>query len=200
MRTLLFFFAALALRSQSLFEGESDIGAVAHPGSVQGTYRITASGANMWTTYDEFHFVWKRIAPGNAAITADIAILTPTGNAHRKGVLMMRQSLDTDAAYVSAALHGDGLASIQSRPEKGANTYEVQSNVSKPKTLRLVKRGEFVYLWVGDSAADLKLSGGSMRVKWNEPFYIGIGACAHDKDALVEVEFDGVLTGGYLVR
>ena len=193
MRTLWFaILFTLAMHGQSLFEGESDIGAVAHPGSVQGTYKVTGSGANMWSTFDEFHYVWKKVAPGDLAITADITILTPTGNAHRKGVLMLRQSLDTDAAYVSAALHGDGLTSIQSRPERGANTYEVQSSVSKPKTLRLVKRGEFVYLWVGDSAGDLKFSGGSMRVKFNEPFYVGIGACAHDKDAQVEVEFDHV--------
>lgn len=191
MRFLLFLFA-VALNAQSLFEGELDIGAVTHPGKVDGTYRITASGANMWTNFDEFHFVWKKIAPGDAAITADIAILTETGNAHRKGVLMMRQSLDTDAAYVSAAVHGDGLTSLQSRPEKGVNTYEVQSNFKKPKTLRLVKRGEYAYLWVGNSASDLKFSGGSMRVKWDEPFYIGIGACAHDKEALVDVEFDHV--------
>ena len=185
--------ASLSVDAQTLlglFEGQSDIGAVAHAGSIEGAYRITASGANMWTTFDEFHYVWKKIAPGDATITSNISILTATGNAHRKGVLMMRQSLDTDAAYVSAALHGDGLTSIQSRPEKGGNTYEVQSNVSRPKTLRLAKLGDYVYLWVGNSAADLKFSGGSMRVKWNEPFYIGIGACAHDKDALVEVAFD----------
>ena len=197
MRTLLFaVLSAMALHGQGLFEGDTDIGNVSHPGSVLsgafGTYRITASGANMWSTFDEFHLVWKKIAPGDWSITSDITIITPTGNTHRKGVLMMRESLDADAAYVSAALHGDGLTSIQSRPEKGANTYEVQSNASNPKTLRLVKRGEFVYLWVGDSAADLKFSGGSMRVKWTEPFYIGIGACAHDKDAQVEVEFDHV--------
>ena len=191
MRTSVFLLA-LTLHGQSLFEGESDIGAVAHAGSVEGTYRITASGANMWAAFDEFHYVWKKIAPGDVVITSTMSIITPLRWALPVGVMMMRQSLDTDSAYVSAALHGDGLTSIQSRPEKGANSYEVQSNTSKPKTLRLVKRGEYVYLWTGNSATDLKFSGGSMRVKWNEPFYIGIGACAHDKDALVEVAFDHV--------
>ena len=197
MRILWFVILPLAtLHGQGLFEGDLDIGAVTHAGVVQGasttSYRITASGANMWTTFDEFHFVWKKLAPGDWSITSGITIVTPTGNAHRKGVLMLRQSLDTDAAYVSAALHGDGLTSIQSRPEKGANSYEVQSSTLKPKTLRLVKRGEFVHLFVGGSEADLKFSGGSMRIRWKEPFYIGIGACAHDKDALVEVDFDHV--------
>ena len=150
---------------QVLFDGDSDIGTVTHPGKVEGNYRITASGANMWAAFDEFHYVWKKVNPGDLSITAGIAILTATGNTHRKGVLMLRQSLDTDAAYVSAAIHGDGLTSLQSRPEKGANTYEIQSNSKAPKTLRLVKHGNFVYLWVGDSTAGLKFSGGSMHVK-----------------------------------
>jgi TolB protein len=180
-----------------LFDGQSDIGAVSHPGSVhfdevKRTYAITASGANLWAAADEFHFVWKRVMPGDVAITASVDIVTAAGNNHRKGVLMMRQSLDPDSAYVSAALHGDGLASLQSRPEKGGNTYEVQSNLSHPKTLRLVKHGNFVYLWTGSSRSDLKFSGGSMFIKWTEPFYIGIGACAHEKEALVDVEFDRV--------
>jgi len=180
-----------------IFEGESDIGAVAHAGSAQhdpatATYRITASGANMWANFDEFHFVWKKVMPRDISITAGISILSPTGNSHRKGVIMMRQNLDSDSAYVSAALHGDGLASIQSRPDKGGNTYEVQSNVSTPRVLRLVRQGDYAYLWVGNSPADLKFSGGSMQMRWNQPFYIGIGACAHDPDATVDVAFDHV--------
>lgn len=183
--------------SLGMFEGQTDIGAVMHAGSVRfdeakRSYVVAGSGENMWSTFDEFHFVWKKVAPGDVSISADISLLTPTGNNHRKGVLMMRQSLDSDAAYVSATLHGDGLTSLQSRPEKGANTYEVQSNRSRPKLLRLVKHGPYVYMFTGSSRADLTFSGGSMRVKWNEPFYVGIGACAHEKDALVDVAFDHV--------
>ena len=205
MRYLLFAILAGGLGAQSLtgqnslgmFEGESDIGPVAHSGSAQydestKRYRVSASGANMWAAADEFHFVWKKVMPRDVSITASISILTAAGNAHRKGVLMMRQSLDADSAYVSATLHGDGLASLQSRPEKGGYSYEVQSNVGKPHTLRLSHQGEYAYLWVGDSATNLKFSGGSMRMKWSEPFYIGIGACAHDKDELVDVAFEQV--------
>src|SRR6267143_2097152 len=66
------------------------------------------------------------------------------GNPHRKACLMLRQSLDADAAYADAALHGDGLTSLQSRETKGALTREIQSNLSAPKRLRLEKRGKYV--------------------------------------------------------
>jgi hypothetical protein len=52
-------------------------------------------------------------------LTADIAIPGTGGDAHRKAVLMIRQSLDADSPYADAALHGSGLTSLQSRSDKG---------------------------------------------------------------------------------
>src|SRR5205814_1773001 len=129
-----------------LFEGHSDVGTVLHPGSVEydashRTYQISGSGDNMWAATDAFHFVCKKVS-GDVTLTADVSILGAGGDGHRKAVLMIRQSLDTDSAYVDAARHGDGLTSIQSRLEKGGNSSEVQSNVSKPTRLRIAKRGD----------------------------------------------------------
>src|SRR5579863_9504108 len=64
-------------RGLGVFEGQTDIGAVSPPGSAKldagnGTYSIEAAGANMWSTSDAFHFVWKRFS-GDAAITANMA-------------------------------------------------------------------------------------------------------------------------------
>src|SRR5215218_6384506 len=119
------------------FEGHSDVGVVLHPGAAEydataRTYTITGSGENMWAAKDAFHFVWKEVS-GDVTLTADVAILGEGGDAHRKAVLVIRQSLDEDAPYADAALHGDGLTSLQFRDEKGSATHEVQSNVSAPK-------------------------------------------------------------------
>ena len=43
---------------------------------------------------------------------------------------MIRQGLEADAAYVDAAVHGDGLTSLQFRDAKGGQTHEVQANVA----------------------------------------------------------------------
>jgi Tol biopolymer transport system component len=179
-----------------LFEGQSGVGKVLHAGSVEfdaakQTYTISGSGENMWAAADGFHFVWKRVS-GDVTLAADISILGQGGNAHRKGVLMVRQSLDGDSAYADAALHGDGLTSLQARDEKGGNTREVQSNMSAPKRLRIEKRGDYLTMSVAGAGEDLHLSGGSMRVPLQDPFYVGLAVCAHDANAVEKALFSNV--------
>src|SRR4051812_9057833 len=127
------------------FEGMQDVGSVLHAGAAtydpsSRTYTVTGSGENVWAKSDEFRFVWKKVSGGDLSITSDVQILGTGGDAHRKAMLMIRQSLDPDSAYVDAALHGDGLTSLQFREAKGDATHEVQANVTGPKRLRLTKR------------------------------------------------------------
>ncbi len=180
-----------------IFEGNNDVGEVLHAGSADydassKTYTLTGSGENMWFAKDDFQFVWKKISAKNVSLTADISLLGEGGDNHRKAVLMIRQSLDTDAPYADAARHGDGLTSLQFRDKKGAVTHEVESSVSGPSRLRLEKRGDVFYLWIGDSGQDLQFAGGSTRVPLKSPFYIGIGVCAHNKDAVQKAAFENL--------
>ena len=98
------------------------------------TYTVTGGGENMWFAKDAFHFAWMR-ATGDVSLTADIAFTGAGKDPHRKACLMIRQSLDADSAYVDAALHGDGLTSLQFRQEKGAATHEVQANICRADTV-----------------------------------------------------------------
>jgi TolB protein len=179
-----------------LFEAHADVGTVLHPGSLDydpstQAYSVTGSGENMWLAADAFHFAWKKMS-GDVSLTADISFANTAGNAHKKAVLMVRQSLDPDSAYADVALHASGLTSLQYREEKGATTHEVQSNVSAPVRLRIVKQGDFVYLWLADAAGDFKVSGASVRLPLQGTFYVGIGVCAHDKDAVEKAVFSKV--------
>src|SRR5262245_50928361 len=102
-----------------LFEKNGDIGAVKMPGSVEydearKSYTVAGGGENMWAATDAFHYVWKRVS-GDLSIAADIQIIGAGGNAHRKACLIIRQNLDADSPYADAALHGDGLTSLQYR-------------------------------------------------------------------------------------
>ena len=178
------------------FEGHGDVGVVLHPGSVEydaalKSYRITAGGENLWGTADAFHFVWMLVT-GDGSITAEIAFPTTTGDPHKKAVLMARQSLDADAAYADVAVHGSGLTSLQSREAKGAATHEIQSNLSAPKRVRLTRVGDSFYISVAGDGEELRLAGGSMKVPLTDPFYVGIGVSAHNKDAVETAIFRNV--------
>ncbi len=179
-----------------IFEDHTDVGTVLHPGSVRydaasGTYRISGSGENMWFATDTFQFVWKKVS-GDTMLTADIAFEGTGGDPHRKAVLMMRQSLEPDSAYADAALHGDGLTSLQVRDEKGAATHEIQSRISGPQRLRLTKRGGYFYMSVAAPGQPLEFAGGWMRVPFDGTFYVGIGVCAHNKDRIETADFTRV--------
>lgn len=182
--------------SLGVFEGHTDVGTVLHPGAVDydpanKTYTISGSGENMWFSTDAFQFVWKRMS-GDVSLTADISFLTKTGNEHKKAALMFRQTLDADSIYADIALHASALTSLQFRDEKGAITREVQSNLSAPQRLRIVKRGNYVYMALGTTDADLKPAGGWLRIPLQGDFYVGLGVCSHDKDVVEQAKFSNV--------
>jgi len=189
--------AALAQSTAvGLFEGHQDVGTVLTAGTAahdaaNHAYTLTGSGENMWATADAFHFVWKKVT-GDVRISATIASLSDGGDPHRKAVLMFRQSLDADSAYADIAVHGEGLTSLQAREQKAAATHEIQSNVSKPRRVAIEKRGNYFYASVAAADGPFERSGGSMRVPLEGSFYVGIGVCAHNKDAVVQAVFSNV--------
>ena len=185
--------------SIGLFENHGDVGTVLHQGSVkydaaQGKYTITGSGENMWFAADAFQFAWKRVS-GDVSLSADISFLGQGGNEHRKAVLMIRQSLDSDSAYVDVALHGNGLTSLQFRDAKGAITREVQANVSAPKRLRIEKRGDYFFMSLTGNGGEVRMAGGSPLIPIAGPFYVGLGVCSHDKDKVETAVFSNVDLG-----
>jgi hypothetical protein len=125
-------------------------------------------------------------------LSADIAFEGTGGDPHRKACLLIRQSLDADSAYADAALHGDGLTSLQYREAKGERTYEIQSAVSAPKRLRIEKRGRYVSMSIAGAHGALQPAGGAFRLDLAEPFYIGLGVCAHNDEVVEKAVFTNV--------
>src|SRR5262249_31049650 len=97
-----------------------------------------------------------------------------------------------DSAYVDVALHGDGLTSLQFREAKGAATHEVQANASVSRRLRIEKKGKYVRMYLAAGGEDLKFSGAAVRIAFQEPFYVGIGVCAHNPDLTEKAVFSNV--------
>lgn len=186
-----------------LFEAHADIGATGQAGSIKfdpknETYTVTGGGENMWFDKDAFHFVWKR-ASGNIRIAADIEWPNSGGDPHKKACLMIRQSLDPSSVYADAVIHGDGLCSLQYRESQGAPTREIQSNITGPRRIRIERQGQFVAMSVARPGEPLRPAGGSFRMELSDPFYIGLGVCAHDNRVVEEARFSNVeITSGPL--
>ena len=179
-----------------IFEGNSDIGNVKHKGSLvfnptDNSYTVSGGGTNMWFNTDEFHFVWKKMS-GNVSLQATIEMLGAGVDPHRKACLMIRQSLEPDAPYVDIAVHGDGLTSMQFRETKGGLTNEVKSNILGPNKVKLQKVGDYFSFSTGSDEEDLSIAGGSLRLKFTEPFYVGLGVCSHNNEVIETIKFKDV--------
>src|SRR5580704_17918881 len=169
-----------------IFESQSDVGSVMPPGvatfdAVTGVYTVRSAGANLWVNVDAFHFVWKKVS-GDVALTANVKLADagPTASPHRKALLMFRQSLDSDAMYADAAIHGNGETALQYRRSKGDTTQDIAFNIGAPQRLRLEKRGDVITLFLSAHGEPLHQVGASIKLHFEGDFYAGLGVCAHN--------------------
>jgi TolB protein len=186
---------SLAAAGTGLFEEQGDVGDTSKKGSVEynasaGEYRITGGGANIWAAADAFYFVWKRMS-GDMTVTADVHFDGASAVMHRKAVLMIRQGVAPDAPYADAALHGDGLTSLQFRPTAGAVTQEIRSTLNGPLRVRIERRGDQFTLYAGKPGEELK-AWGPATVALTDPVYVGLGVCSHNDNNLETAVFSHV--------
>ena len=181
-----------------VFEGQTDVGNV-HPAgtaafsSRAGTYTVTAAGWDMWAAEDDFHFLWKKLS-GDLSLTADIDFPNKTGEHHRyrKAVLMVRQTLDVDSSYADVAVHGGGMTALQYRRAKGDSTQDIEVEGPLPKRVRLEKRGDVFTMFVSNMGEPLHQVGASIKLHFDEPFYVGIGVSAHNSAAAEKAAFSNL--------
>jgi TolB protein len=183
-----------------IFQGQSDVGSVSPSGTAAydpriDAYALTSAGANTWYHVDGFHYLWKKVS-GDWTLTADVAFppraYAHEPNPHRKGILMFRQTLDAGAAYAALSVHGSGMPALQYRRERGANTEDIELNISLPKTIRIEKRGDIFTVFLSAGGEPLHQIGASIRLHLKSPFYVGLGALSHDVDTTDQVQFSRV--------
>jgi len=182
-----------------MFVDVNDIGTVGRATEASyepnaGIYTVSASGDNIWGERDSFGFVWKPTT-GDTAFAAHVDMQGTSGHEHRKAGLMFRQTLAPDSPYVDAVVHGDGLVSLQFRTEAGGPTREVQCAKHTSSTVRLEKRGEYVFLQLADINGKFEASGCTIRILFKGVFYAGLAVCAHDNSAFEVAKFHHVSLG-----
>jgi regulation of enolase protein 1 (concanavalin A-like superfamily) len=177
------------------FESDADVGTAARPGSAEfnadrAEYRITGSGGDIWGKQDSFHFLYRKAA-GDLALTADVRFEGEGKVKHRKGCLMVRQSLSPDSPFADVAVHGDGLIALQYRTTTGAAAETVHSTVKAPATVRLERRGDKFTLLIATKGQPFQPAG-SANVTLHDPVYCGLAVSSHDAQASETAVFAGV--------
>ncbi len=203
-----------------IFKNQADVGKGNPAGTAlfdakNRVYTIESAGTNLWNKTDAFHVIWKKVS-GDVSLTANVELAAPSSaksNSHRKAVVMFRQMLDVDSATAYVAVHGSGYTALQYRPSKGALTQEIafdpdspNSNptqsraaslahsisLAAPKTVRLEKRGDTITLFVCMNGEPLHPTGASIKLYFEEPFYVGLGVASHQDGQLEKAVFSHV--------
>jgi hypothetical protein len=187
---LLFSFQRSLPEGQNMFEGSTDIGKALKGSTVYdaatGEYRVSGGGADMWGAEDDFHMSWVRVS-GDVTVSADVTFPADGGAIPlKKAVLMVRQSLDPDAAYADVAVHGDGHITLQYRETKGGPTADLTSSVHGPVRLRIERKGDQFTSYAGTAVS------GPVKIVLHDPVYVGIGMCAHKADGIETAVFSNV--------
>jgi TolB protein len=181
-----------------IFTAQTDVGEVKPAGSASHdpklqTYLLAGSGLNMWNDRDDFHFVWKRMT-GNFILSTRARFIGAGVDPHRKIGWTIRPSLETNSAHVTAALHGDGLMSVQFRRTIGATTEEAKSRDSLPNSDAVIQleRRDSVYVMsvarFGDTLVTQELAGVSLP----DTVYVGLFVCAHNDTVVERAAFSNV--------
>ena len=189
--------AAFAQKADlGIFTNSGDVGGPAIKGSAEytadnGQYRITGAGANIWAKQDQFQYVWREMG-GNFTVTATLRFLGQ-GVDHRKAGIMVRQSLDTDAAYADIVIHGNGMPGLQWRSKAGEDTNAFDLPFDGPGTfkLKLVRNGVRIYMYLAKDGAELKEIAHT-EVTFRNPVLVGLAVCSHKADSSDTVIFSDV--------
>lgn len=183
--------------SLGIFSNSADVGDPAKKGSAEfdaakGQYRITGSGANMWTKEDQFHYVWQEIT-GNFTVRATMEFLGK-GEDHRKAGIMVRQSLDADSPYGDFVIHGNGMPGLQWRSNKGenTNTFDLPFDSPGKYKLQLVRSGVGITVSMAKDDAELKQVARTEVTFQKGPVLVGLAVCAHNAANLETAVFSHV--------
>ena len=179
-----------------------DIGNVAAAGAATydeatGTFTVSGSGADIWGSADEFHFVSRQWIERPAAFELT-ARVTSIENVHRwtKVGLMVREHGGAGAVHASAFVTPTtekGIA-FQRRPvEDGASEHTPGRTISAPVWLRLVVLGNRVEAYSRRLTTDRwVLIGIDELTRTRDTLEIGLAVGSHVDGTLATATFDNV--------
>jgi regulation of enolase protein 1 (concanavalin A-like superfamily) len=178
-----------------------DIGGVAAPGSFgesAGAFSVTGSGADIWGTADEMHFLYRPIA-GNTTITARVTSLQNT-NVWTKAAVMIREDLGAGAKNVATLLSPTATNKYrrQVRSAAGGTTTSTSStaNSALDTWVRLQRVGSSFSAFHSSNGTTWTAIGSAVTVSMASTVLVGLAVTSHADGTLATGTFDRVTVTG----
>jgi regulation of enolase protein 1 (concanavalin A-like superfamily)/phosphatidylserine/phosphatidylglycerophosphate/cardiolipin synthase-like enzyme len=170
-----------------------DIGGVAVAGSSgysNGVFTLNGSGADIWSSVDEFQFAYQAMS-GDGAITARIATLENV-NAWTKAGVMMRESLTSNSRHASMFVTpANGLAFQRRVTTGGVSTHTSGGAGAAPRWVRLVRSGNTFSAYVSTDGAAWTLVG-TDTITMAASIYVGLPITSHSDGSVATATADNV--------
>jgi hypothetical protein len=161
-----------------------------------GAYTVTAEGADIAGTSDQFHFAWKE-ASGAVEIVAKVESIQNTDGAAKAGV-MIRDSLEADSAHAMVAVTPGGGVWFGYRNGAGqGTTEETQGGITAPQWVRLERTvGGLVRAYYSVDGVNWTLMSTTSTVSISLPMYVGLAVTSHNPGVACEAVFSNVTSDG----
>jgi len=170
-----------------------DIGSPALAGrssESNGTFSVTGGGSDIWTTRDQFQFMYQQ-ASGDVEI---VARLNQIGYAHAwsKAGVMIRESLSDSAAHAFMAGTAAKGWAFQRRPVSGGDSvHSPGSPTTPPGWVRLVRQGDLFTAYESTNGTDWEIVG-TETIPMPSSVYVGLAVTSHDQNLTSTATFTNV--------
>ena len=160
-----------------------------------GTWSISAGGADIFGTADQFHFASQALA-ADGSISAQLTAQTNTDPWAKAG-MMIRQSTDPGAAYYAVfATPSNGIA-VQYRSTQGALAQGAGSIAGVvPTYLKVTRAGTTYTAYTStDGVTWTAIPGSAVTLNMPGSLLQGIAVTSHNSAASCTATFDSIITG-----
>jgi len=175
-----------------------------------GTYTMTAGGADIWGTADQFHFAYKTLS-GAGSIVAKVESVENT-NAWAKAGVMIRETLDPGSKFAAVYImptNADGSPTNGCRFQARATTdadATSDTSVASPAQMAIVApywiklergiSGAFRGYYSSDGASWTPMTWNPQSIMMASDVYVGLALTSHDVALTCEARFSNVTTTG----
>ncbi|MBN1507999.1 MAG: LamG domain-containing protein [Sedimentisphaerales bacterium] len=171
-----------------------------------GTYTISASGADIGGTADEFRYVYKQLS-GAGSITAQVLSVQNTNDWAKAGV-MIRRGLDPTAPYAAVyATPGFGCR-FQGRLSLSADSTS-DSPVATPEQTAMVapcwvrlerdNANNFNGYYSADGVTWTAMVWNPQTIQMPQDVYVGLALTSHNANVVCKAQFSNVKVTGTVI-
>jgi len=168
--------------------------------TADGTILMSAIGADIWNTADEFRYAHMTLT-GDGSITARVDAVDASPNGWVKGGVMIRQGTEGGSVNAFTAVtggSGDG-ATFQWRDaaDGASSSSRTLTGIAPPYYVRLVREGNSFTGYLSADGENWEQQGeSSVDVAMTDPVLIGLALTSHNAAQATSAAFSDISTTG----